>query len=669
MCLRLKVEYFFICLIFFWLPTLSICSIPSHCQEACVPCDTLEAFTVQIFVNKVVVKDTMSGKDTTFRDRGSGVIISETGEVVTAYHVIKDAVSGYIRFPKKYHPHREKEIQYIVAKDTNELVDLVLLSVEDEEKRFRAARLCYLVKTEDPIKIYGFPLMTLSDTSFSCEDPKVSTTELPGLIGISEQLWGGWSGAPVFNCEGEMVAIVKGKDIFKNGSTGMNYMVVASKVDSLRRHKLPEPISLIENKCMEDAIWANTAKGHYSSGDDYYKRGKYKKALPHLKEVLKRGRGDPAVMWAKIGFCYHKLDAIEAAIDASEEALEIKEDYYEAWRGLGYLYKKQNRRNEAIQAYEKAWHIHPESFVTAYNLGELLLFDKQYTKATDILRIAITTYDERCSLRKQLTDACKDSRLVEEAVREFEKEEQRLLRKLLARAYKDSGLVEDAEREFQVVISLDSTDWSSYGHLAEIYDELGYSNQAKMYRKKAQKCRPLQRMSPEIAFSYASIFERNATSGFRSALKHYEEAVQDNSCLTAAFKGICRIYRMLTCYQQSCELLKDTITIFETSDNTVRLDLDTCFLTLSFPLQGSSLSCKNYDHGVRDEGLAVECCQKAVTCYQWILEDNPTSVDALFNLGRIYIILGDFINALDVYAKLRTMDEALAKRLLMIYWL
>jgi tetratricopeptide (TPR) repeat protein len=44
--------------------------------------------------------------------------------------------------------------------------------------------------------------------------------------------------------------------------------------------------------------------------------------------------------------------------------------------------------------------------------------------------------------------------------------------------------------------------------------------------------------------------------------------------------------------------------------------------------------------------------ERALECFNKVLRINPTSVDALFNKGRTYEQMGDYINAKSIYLQI-----------------
>ena len=54
--------------------------------------------------------------------------------------------------------------------------------------------------------------------------------------------------------------------------------------------------------------------------------------------------------------------------------------------------------------------------------------------------------------------------------------------------------------------------------------------------------------------------------------------------------------------------------------------------------------------------MYLEDTQKALECFDKVLQIDPTSINALFNKGRTYELMGDFINAKSIYRQILRRD-------------
>jgi len=615
-------------LFFFWLLTLLICSISSQCQDLSELYQKLKPSVVLVLA---YTGNTIS--------QGSGFIISDKGDIITNYHVINGAISAQIRFSNG----NALEVEGIVAKDED--ADLVRLSVESEDKTFQVLTLCDSVQVGEHIAVIGNPLWREFGIRNVLSEGIVSqVTDARTLI--SADLSPGSSGSPVFNLQGQVVGVAT--EISKKGR--LYFAIPASKIRNL---ELDMPVFLATEKAAKDTVWGNSKEGHYTLGKTYLENEYYEEALVEFNEALKKEKD--AEIYVLLGICYQELDSIDEAIRIYNEAISIKSDYFAAWWALAYLYQEQECYQEAIQAYKQALILKPDDFKTLDNLASCYSSIKKYEQAREVLMNAIAFYPDSTRVHKRLVTT-----------------------------YINLGRDADVEREFQIVISLDSTDeWVALDKVAKKIKKQGRDQDALMFLMRVLKdWKPLEFITlrvkllerieeleplplPELDwFEWASLEESFALTSFEFALLFYKYALELNPALTVVNSGIGRICRALRCYPE--ELPKDTCTISITESDTIKLDLINCTFELHPPLSLSldtTRAFRCYRQGDTCVMDAMNSCRYAVSYYLRALEDDSALADVWFNLGRLYLILDDFKEALDAYAKLKTIDEACGRQL------
>lgn len=107
------------------------------------------------------------------------------------------------------------------------------------------------------------------------------------------------------------------------------------------------------------------------------------------------------------GLIYLGLDELEKSREGFARAVEIDEDFAEAWNNLGKVLEAQGRDAEAEDAYRKAFgiltYVTPE--FAAYNLGSLLLREGRPKEAEDFGRKALARNWRYVPAYKLLSDA------------------------------------------------------------------------------------------------------------------------------------------------------------------------------------------------------------------------------------------------------------------------
>ena len=99
-----------------------------------------------------------------------------------------------------------------------------------------------------------------------------------------------------------------------------------------------------------------------------------------LKEIVKK---DPKNLpaWVELGNLYFDTDQPKEAIEAYRQYLAIKPDNPDVRTDMGIMYRKLGEFDRAIEEFKKAAQSDPKHVNSRYNLGLVLLHDKQDMKA------------------------------------------------------------------------------------------------------------------------------------------------------------------------------------------------------------------------------------------------------------------------------------------------
>jgi tetratricopeptide (TPR) repeat protein len=192
-------------------------------------------------------------------------------------------------------------------------------------------------------------------------------------------------------------------------------------------------------------------------GDIYMARKMFREAI----ETYMSARPMTAVIWDKIGICYHQLGQRGLAKKSYERALKANRKYADAINNIGTIYYAEKKYRSAIAAYMKALRIEPEAASVWSNLGtayyarkQFDLMNKAYAKA---LELDPMVFDQHNAVGTQMQD-----RSVEDRAR-YHYEMAKLyanagkndlalqyLRKALEEGFKDKDKVKQA-KEFTVL--------------------------------------------------------------------------------------------------------------------------------------------------------------------------------------------------------------------------
>ena len=98
-----------------------------------------------------------------------------------------------------------------------------------------------------------------------------------------------------------------------------------------------------------------------------------------LKEIVKN---DPKNLpaWVELGNLYFDTDQPKEAIEAYSQYLAIKPDNADVRTDMGIMYRKLGQFDKAIEEFKKAAQSDPKHVNSRYNIGLVLLHDKQDIK-------------------------------------------------------------------------------------------------------------------------------------------------------------------------------------------------------------------------------------------------------------------------------------------------
>jgi cytochrome c-type biogenesis protein CcmH/NrfG len=106
-----------------------------------------------------------------------------------------------------------------------------------------------------------------------------------------------------------------------------------------------------------------------------------------LKEIVKK---DPKNLpaWVELGNLYFDSNRAEEAIEAYRQYLAIKPDNPDVRTDMGIMYRRLGQFDRALEEFRKAAQSDPKHANSRYNIGIVLLHDKQDIKG------AITAWEE-----------------------------------------------------------------------------------------------------------------------------------------------------------------------------------------------------------------------------------------------------------------------------------
>jgi tetratricopeptide (TPR) repeat protein len=112
--------------------------------------------------------------------------------------------------------------------------------------------------------------------------------------------------------------------------------------------------------------------------------------IAHYRQLAELEPENPEHLVA-LGFNFHRLNDTQSAISNLNAAIQLDDQYFDAYLNLGYVYTDLNYWDDALVAFEKCVEISPEDYKGQFNLGivyrELNMIDASYDalhKALDL---------------------------------------------------------------------------------------------------------------------------------------------------------------------------------------------------------------------------------------------------------------------------------------------
>jgi serine protease Do len=174
-----------------------------------------------------------------FSDQGSGVLISETGDVLTAAHLVQ--VADFVKVEFK---DGTRVNATIVASD--QIADLALLRLDEIPEKAVAVQLADsdAVRVGQQVFVIGAPYglgHTLTVGHVSARHPPGTLSGIPGLAEFFQAdvaIHGGNSGGPMFDMNGDVIGIVTHQLTQSGKFEGLGFSVTSNSVKKLLlRHR------------------------------------------------------------------------------------------------------------------------------------------------------------------------------------------------------------------------------------------------------------------------------------------------------------------------------------------------------------------------------------------------------------------------------------------------
>jgi tetratricopeptide (TPR) repeat protein len=343
--------------------------------------------------------------------QGSGFFVSQEGDVITNYHVLKGASRAEVRMSDgKVYP-----VNKVVAED--EEGDLIRVSINIPQNLVRPLPIhASFPEVGERIIVMGTPLGLERTVSDGIVSAVRDIPEFGKVIQVTAPISPGSSGSPVVSMDGEVVGVVS---FFLMPGQNLNFAIPGDRVARLTPG---DGKTLAEREEVKEEEKLAVAGKFYSVGRGFLLAEDYERALPFFVEAARKN-ADFMEAFFQIGYCLGKLglysDAVGAyleairikpndfdtlnnlcvaygmvgryddAIKACGMAIRIKEDLSEAYNNLGWVYHKVGRYAEGIEFCKQAIQLNPDLAMAHFNLGNNYAALKKLAEAIESYKQAI----------------------------------------------------------------------------------------------------------------------------------------------------------------------------------------------------------------------------------------------------------------------------------------
>ena len=307
-----------------------------------------------------------------------------------------------------------------------------------------------------------------------------------------------------------------------------------------------------------------------------YNSGKFVETIEAINILNNSYPGVP-LFFNILGLCYNSLRQFDSSLEMFKAAIEIKKDYFEAYKNLGVTYINLSQLNKAIDSFKKAVSINPNYIDAHYHLANTLKDFGSLNDAISSYQKVIELNPNIAEVHNNLANTLKDLGRLDDALESYKKaikinpsiaevhnnlantlKDQGLLNDALeaylesisinpnfAEAYYNKGIVlktlrkfEDAITDFKKAISIRANFSGAYNNLASAYLAIGHTTEAIENCEKALSINPNY---AEAFNNYGNILVKLRRSD--AAKTYYEKAIEIKPEYAQAYVNLGAIYK------------------------------------------------------------------------------------------------------------------------------
>lgn len=301
---------------------------------------------------------------------GSGVAVAPD-QVVTNKHVIDDGIAWRVRQGDNTWPARVTHL------DADH--DLCLLTVNGLKAPPVEVRPSSTLEVGERVYAIGAP----EGLEFSLSEGLISGLREydaeARIIQTTAAVSHGSSGGGLFDAQARLIGVIT---LFVKEGQNLNFALPGEWVLGLNDHRIAtEPRSESDSPAFRALVWVQL-------GNKAYSLGHYQKAIEAYEQAL-RLKPEYFWIWYNLGLAYSSLGNYDKAISALRKAIRLAPNFADAWYSLGNVYGGFRQYHQAISAYKEATRLNPGDGDAWRQLGTAYSLVNQYNRATSALQEAI----------------------------------------------------------------------------------------------------------------------------------------------------------------------------------------------------------------------------------------------------------------------------------------
>ncbi len=410
-------------------------------------------------------------------------------------------------------------------------------------------------------------------------------------------------------------------------------------------------------------------------GDHYFDSGDYGAAVDCYYKALEKDPNND-YGWYSLGKALYKLSRYKDALEAIDEALNIDKDKSEYYylKGLilyelgkcdgeDYEVKGEYKKylEQSYSNFKRAYELDKRNYNTMYMMGKILLYFEKYTDAKKFF--------EKChrlnpEMGQDIVDSYKLLKRIMDSYDYIEK----FLKLMELKKYGE------CIKNINKVLSINENDDLALYYKSCIYEILGDYNNALNEINKSLDVYPRSIYCAKLGDIIYKLKKLAKDGNYEQALAKYNESIDLDDTLPYGYFGL-----GITYYN-----LMEEIAALKYFDTILDMDMgylyeDEQFLILTYTLIGkgdiednkrffnealnliNELLAKERDNVEywKLKGYVLyrlERYSEAIEMYNYSLSISPNDTDALESIAILNIRVGNYIEAINIYEKLSTID-------------